>query len=56
MLIYVVVQFKNLFVDFYLSVQKALEKNDAGDHFPVIAFNLGGNLVIRIVSEVSYLH
>ncbi|MDG2870706.1 gamma-glutamyl-gamma-aminobutyrate hydrolase family protein, partial [Vibrio parahaemolyticus] len=31
--------------------KKALEKNDAGDHFPVIAFNLGGNLVIRIVSE-----
>ncbi|XP_020231366.1 gamma-glutamyl hydrolase [Cajanus cajan] len=33
--------------------EKALEKNDAGDHFPTFAINLGGNLVIKIVSELT---
>jgi len=43
-------------MEFYLCMQKALEKNDAGDHFPVLGINLGGNLLIKIVADVSYLH
>lgn len=38
-----------------LCVQKALEKNDAGDYFPTIGINLGSELMLIIVSEVSYL-
>jgi len=38
---------------FYSCLQKALEKNDVGDHFPVLGINLGGNLLIKIVADVS---
>ncbi|ESW21555.1 hypothetical protein PHAVU_005G080600 [Phaseolus vulgaris] len=31
--------------------KKALERNDAGDHFPVLGLNLGGNLLIKIVAD-----
>ncbi|XP_027926760.1 gamma-glutamyl hydrolase-like [Vigna unguiculata] len=31
--------------------QAALERNDAGEHFPVLGLNLGGNLLIKIVAE-----
>ncbi|CAJ1957613.1 unnamed protein product [Sphenostylis stenocarpa] len=31
--------------------QTALEKNDGGDHFPVLGLNLGGNLLIKIVAD-----
>jgi len=40
-------------MEFYLCVQAALERNDAGEHFPVLGLNLGGNLLIKIVAEVS---
>ncbi|TKY49202.1 Gamma-glutamyl hydrolase [Spatholobus suberectus] len=33
--------------------EKALAKNKAGDHFPTIAINLGANLIIKIVSELT---
>ncbi|BAT92699.1 hypothetical protein VIGAN_07150500 [Vigna angularis var. angularis] len=31
--------------------QAALERNDGGDHFPVLGLNLGGNLLIKIVAD-----
>jgi len=36
-----------------LFVQIALEKNDAGDYFPVYGVCLGFELISMIVSEVS---
>ncbi|WVY99526.1 hypothetical protein V8G54_025596 [Vigna mungo] len=36
------------------SVQKTLEKNDAGDHFPLYAVCLGFELITMIVSQVSF--
>lgn len=37
---------------FVCFVQKALEKNDAGDHFPVFAICLGFELLTMIISKV----
>jgi len=35
-------------------VQKILEKNDAGDHFPLYAVCLGFELITMIISQVSF--
>ena len=35
-------------------LQKSLERNDAGDHFPVLAICLGFELLTMIVSKVIY--
>jgi hypothetical protein len=39
--------------ELYMLVQKALEKNDAGDYFPLYGICLGFELITMIVSEVS---
>jgi hypothetical protein len=40
----------------YLLVQKALEKNEAGDYFPLYGVCLGFELITMIVSEVSWFY
>ena len=39
---------------FYLFMQKALERNDAGDHFPLYAICLGFEILTMIISKVVY--
>ncbi|GFZ05077.1 gamma-glutamyl hydrolase 2 [Actinidia rufa] len=36
--------------------KKVLEKNDAGDHFPLVAICLGFEILTMIISKVSYYH
>jgi len=42
-----------LHMKLYLFMQKALDKNDAGDRFPLYAICLGFELISIIISEVS---
>lgn len=55
LLIHVLLHFRILFIQLYLFVQKILEKNDAGDHFPLFATCLGFELITMIISQVSWL-
>jgi hypothetical protein len=42
-----------LHMKLYLFMQKVLDINDAGDHFPLYAICLGFELISIIISEVS---
>jgi len=46
--------FRTLCIKLSFSLQKILEKNDAGDHFPLYAVCLGFELITMIISEVSF--
>lgn len=44
--------FCTMIVSFFLILQKVLEKNDAGEHFPLLAICLGFELLTMIISKV----